>query len=354
MAHPSTQTAADPARERWLAFLCGTDAWDSERSLWRGWVVPGASAQPPGYEEATAWVLLAASMLDADPPGWAERVSRAAERLAELAVSHRALRRDGRRWLFDTGVGLLALHRLGGFDAATNALAGGMDELLGAGLAVDGGPPLGDETARTRWSEAFGAHLLWLVLPLRALGRHAEAEKLVDSLLPRFVRRSRREDGGVDEWLAVHAASDRCYTHGACYGLRGLLSSDDARQVHVGRRCVETLLRACRADGVAPAWTSVTGSAPAGSPEPAAPPIDGPALRADATLQLHALADTAFGGRPPAGLHVRAATALPLPVGDAGGVRYGVDGGDVSAGHQNVWATAFALMTASSARRAPC
>jgi len=276
-------------------WLADPRARDPDTGLWWAGVAPDGSGYP--YEEATAWALLAGV-----------RDERAEAELGRRIRAFRGLRRAGRRYLFDSGVALAAMRRIG--DAAlVDVLLQTVRELIAAGLAVDDGPPSGTEVETTRWSDAFGVHLLWLCGPLTELGEDAASTALIERILPGCVRSGGR--------LAEHPATDRVYAHAMAYAAEGLLTKDPADPA--GIAATDALLGAALGpDGLVPARLT-----------------RGP-LRTDATAQTLLLARLA--GRldhPAVGLIAGALTRVADP---SGALPY-----EPGSAHLNSWATAFAL-----------
>jgi len=302
---------------RWLA---DDAARDPATGLWWAWVHPQHDSF--AYEEATAWVALAAADL-VDEPGASELrtcVEQALPRLTERVASRGGLGRGGRTYVFDTAVCLAAWQAWqgGAADPATaRALLATVDAFFARRQAVDGGPCLGREGPQTRWSEAWGAHLLWLAVALARAGRQARAVELVNELLPRVLR--------ADGLLRVHSAADQVYSHSALYGAEGLLA---AGQRDIAAGVVEAVLQAPDRDGLVPAWLA---------------PARGPG-RTDATAQAVMLAGT-IGAAVSEERLQSARRALQRYTDACGGLRYATDSDDI-----NCCATAFALRMASTSR----
>lgn len=224
--------------------------------LWPSWTNPGKPGFP--YEEATAWVLRCSRRgLGLN----ARSVAAARDELGRRIEASGGLRAHGRLFAFDTAVAL------GAFEAATStgrSLVSTVAGFVRARRAVEGGPVLGEERPDTRWSEAFGAHLLWLNRPLREAGEHALADDLTSLVLPRVLRH--------DGLLRIHGASDRVYSHAMAYALDGLVAAGAEGRALAKRGLVAML---DRFDGRSPLAAFVDEPSP---------------RRADVTAQCAALA----------------------------------------------------------------
>jgi hypothetical protein len=219
------------------------------------------------------------------------------------------LGRGGRLYAFDTGVGLAALQAVGGHDEACATLLSTLCEFCDRRVAVEGGPPLGLERATSRWSNTWGAHLLWLNDPLLAAGQVGRAEALTVELLDRCLR-----DDGL---LHIHGASDAVYAHAAAYAAQGLLARGDTE---LAGRAANALLRAQRRDGLVPAWIDRSES-------PGRTDVTAQALWLWQRCGDHSLVEHAE----------RALCALSAMTSPCGGVRYESGSNDVAA-----WSTVFA------------
>jgi len=285
-------------QRRWSQWLT-TAAVDATHNLCVSWRDP--TGQVPGYlyEEATAWALLI--------PAFAKTHREVASALRSISIQ-RGLARDGRTYLFDTGVGLAAALALDD-DAWAHRLLESIKPMIGARVGVSGGPRLGAEEESTRWSESFGSHLLWLLGPLDSAGRSDLGDMLVDELLRPCSR---------GNTLAVHAGTDRVYAHAMAYAVEGLATRK--RHQALARSLTTSLLDHVR-DGVVHAGLN-----------------SGPA-RLDVTAQTLRLAAVL-------GLADRDETeALMASLAEhthaSGGLRY-----EPGSDHINTWATVFALRAA--------
>jgi hypothetical protein len=303
--------------ERWIRWLANPVARDPATGLWLSWCDP----KHPGYayEEATAWVILVAAGLRQRPN--ARPLLVAAEQalgpLSECVRARGGLGRDGRVYAFDTAVGLAACLAWGGAHEIASTLLGTLLSMCDRRRAVEDGPTLGQERVDTRWSEAWGGHLLWLAGPLRAAGEAQQAATLVRDLLPRL----RREDG----LLRIHGANDTVYAHGALYGAEGLMA---AGHVADARAVVTALLRGPGDGALVPAW-----------------PLRSQASgRADATAQALFLATATQAPVSDSRLE-GARRALQRLTAEEGGLRYESGSADL-----NTCATAFALRPGVMAR----
>ena len=299
-----------PLRQRWIQWLASPQARDPQTGLWLSW----SNGDHPGfaYEEATAWVMLAAAPLRSLPQAAAlsAAVDQAAVVLAKRIRRHGGLRCGGRRYAFDTAVALAAWQAWGGPVDVEQQLLATLLDFCRSRTALDGGVPGGDETSDTRWSESWGAHQLWLAGPLQRAGQAQAALDLVEELLPRVLR-----DDGL---LRIHGASDAVYAHAALYGAAGLLAVGE-RGLAAG--VAAEAMAALGGDGLVPTWLD---------------PQTGPG-RADATAQAAAI--TAESGAQVADeLRARAVAALGACTTVDGGVRYEADSQD-----RNCCATAFCL-----------
>lgn len=306
--------------QRWIDWLAAPQARDSDSGLWLSW----SNSEHPGfpYEEATAWVTLAAAQRRevAGSAGLTSSVEQALPALRERIGAHGGLRLGGRRFAFDTGVALAALQAWGGAEETQQRLIATLSAFCHARVALDGGLALGDESPETRWSEAWGAHQLWLAGPLLQAGEETTARDLVAEVLPRVLR--------ADGLLRVHGARDDVYAHAALYGAAGLLAAGE-RDLAAG--VAVAALAARGADGLVPAWLA---------------PARGPG-RTDATAQALALVN-ATGADVPASVREHALAGLAACTAPCGGLRYEAGSADI-----NCCATAFALALRDSNAIAP-
>jgi len=229
--------------------------------LWPAWIDGRTPAF--AYEEATAWVLRLAHRHPsqvARVAGLGEAVDAGRRELERRIARHHGLRAHGRLFLFDTAVGLSAFARGG----LANDLLATVERLVRERRALDGGAESKEIRPESRWSEVFGAHLLWLNEPLRLHGAHVLADDLTTALL----RDTRRPDG----LFRIHAASDRVYLHALAYALEGLShAGPDGRRLV--KEALTTLERRHLLGHPLPAWLE--------EPSPA---------RADATAQVSGIA----------------------------------------------------------------
>lgn len=301
--------------QRWAAWLAADEARDPRTGHWWSWRPLQASPYP--YPEATAWVLLAAAELRAagwDTPLQAVADSACATLLA-TARTDGGLGRSGRLYAFDSGVAAAAVAAWTGQAEVAGPLLQAARSLLADRRGVEGGPPLGRETAATHWSEAFGVHLLWLVLPLRQAGLQAEATELTAQLLTAC----------AGEPLRHHRAAHRAYLHALAYGAEGLATSPQAADREVGRAWLRHLADRLGPDGVA-AWS------------------DGGPAHLDVTAQIAWLA-ARLGGTEAAEVRHKALGALHSATDGQGGVAY-----RPASPHRNTWCTAFALRAMAAVR----
>lgn len=302
---------------RWAAWLAAPEGRDPATGHWLSW--RNAQKQGFSYEEATAWVVRLAALLRGTEHGeaLAPAAAAGAERLVEAATARGGLGLRGRLYAFDTAVGLAALDTLGGHESACARLETTLTALVEERRGVEGGPRLGGESPDTRWSEAFGAHLLWANLPLLARGRHDAADALTEALLETCAT--------PDGTLRIHGKSERIYAHAAAYAATGLRARGDDRSARVAHGTTRLLLTSRNALGLVPAWLDVE-LAPA---------------RADATAQAAWLGATS-GDPLLETLGAEARDALSHLTSPAGGLRYEPGSDDV-----NTCATAFALEAAA-------
>jgi hypothetical protein len=225
-AAPAPRAAAEPAaaplrghapsRARLLAWLSAAPLLPDGAVL--SWHNPAHPGYP--YPEAAGLLL---GLLSQEPGDQRALRDRIAARLCADISPRGAVGRAGVDYLFDSGIALhgLLLHRDHG---------GHLDDPL----ALDrlGEAILSDLRARAprsplapapqRWSDAYGCHLLKLILPLQRWRPgdprvHDAIERLLHDLLPLW-----RGDRFV-----THAASDRTYLHAHCYALEGLAALAD-------------------------------------------------------------------------------------------------------------------------------
>jgi hypothetical protein len=96
------------------------------------------------------------------------------------------------------------------------------------------------------WSESYGPHLIKSAALLSRAGHEEFARDLASDLVARCF------DG---ERFRIHEASERTYTHAACYAIEGLMMLGEAPQ-----RAIEWLARAQAADGSFAAWFAEQGA----------------------------------------------------------------------------------------------
>jgi hypothetical protein len=295
---------------RWLEWLADDRARDPQTGLWWSWCNPDHPGYP--YEEATAWVIRLAAQGADDRHALALRqaADQGLETLLSRIERRGGLGRGGRLYAFDTAVGLAALQAVGGHDKACATLISTLCEFCDRRVAVEGGPTLGLERATSRWSNTWGAHLLWLNEPLLAAGKVDRAATLTAELLDRCLR-----DDGL---LRIHGASDAVYAHAAAYAAQGLMACGE---IEIAARLADTLLRAQRRDGLVPAWIDR-----AESPG-----------RSDVTAQVLWIWRRC-GDRHLAEYGDRARRALTAMTAPCGGLRYEFGCDDVV-----TWATVFAV-----------
>ncbi len=297
-------------RQRWIDWLAGDDARDNRTGLWLSWVHP----QHPGYayEEATAWVILAAAGLrhEANAHKLVDVAEDALPLLGRAVAERGGLGRDGRLYAFDTAVGLAAWQAWQGDRETATTLLSTLRLFCDRQQAVEGGPTLGHERASSRWSESWGGHLLWLARPLTAAGDQERAGALVEELSPVVLA-----DDGL---LRIHSASDLVYAHGALYGAEGLLAAGERERA---AQVVTTLLAVPTEHGLVPAWPQK---------------VDSPG-HCDATAQALMLAAALDATISPRRL-TAARDGLARFTSAEGGLRYSSASQDV-----NCCATAFAL-----------
>ncbi|MBM4341791.1 MAG: hypothetical protein FJ100_00235 [Deltaproteobacteria bacterium] len=183
---PACEVAGDvdavAAALRWIGWIVDPRSRDAATGHWWSWV--GEGGYP--YAEATAWVLLA--LAEARAAGiahgsaLAEIGDAACEGLARGARQG-GLGRGGRWYAFDTAVGLAAVHAWRPEHPAVNALWLQLRTMAAERRAVQGGPRLGQPAPGARWSEVWGAHLLWLAVAAHSLGEVAWARSLAKDLL---------------------------------------------------------------------------------------------------------------------------------------------------------------------------
>lgn len=283
---------------------------DPETGLWWSWQGPSGDAYP--YEEATAWVVLLAAALRGRPE--AAPLVRAAEAgveaLAGCARARGGLGRAGRVYAFDTAVGMAALQAWGGAEVALGQLSAGLEAMIARREAVEGGPAQGEERAQTRWSEAWGGHMIWLAVPLLRAGRRDLAELLAEEI----GARCRRDDG----LLAIHGASREVYAHATAYGAEGWLALGRRREAVA---VVRALLAAPTRSGLVPARPGARGGAE----------------RTDVTAQVLRIAARCQADPQDPGLQ-RARRALDEAAHPRGGLRY-----EAGAEDRTSWSTVFAL-----------
>ncbi len=289
-------SALAPHVTRWRRWLNQPASRDPKSGLWLSWLSPDGSGYP--YEEATAWAL-----------GEGLSNERALAALRDV-LSRRPLQRDGDHYLFDTAVALDAAISLADPQLREHALAHVLT-LLKAAVAVGYGPVCGAESAATRWSEAFGAHVLWLIRPLARLGMHEQAAQLFALVWPRCER---------DGLPSVHGATHEMYAHSAAYAAEGMAFLP-GRAHEVARSITVALLaRAQVCDGLIPAFYT-----------------RGP-LRCDVAAQTWYLAQLLGIEHPATAMIER---ALVAQTAGCGGVRY-----EPGSNHINTCVTVFALRAA--------
>jgi hypothetical protein len=287
------------ARGDWRRWLQSPACRDPKSHLWRSWVASGDSGYP--YEEATAWAL-GAGVEDA-----------AALQALTAILRARPLARDGQTYLFDTAVALdaaVTLHAAGvaGAQAFKECAWRRAEPLLKDRRAVPNGPRPGEEREDTRWSESFGAHMLWLVRPLVRLGETEQAMALIEAVWPGC---------RADPLPKVHAAGATVYAHAAGYAAEGLAWGDALHRAAAAQITTKLLDVAAQHDGLIPAF------------------VDHGPLRADISAQAWHLACT-LGIQHTATRQIqRALQALTTP---DGGIRYQPD-----SDHVNTCVTVFAL-----------
>jgi hypothetical protein len=284
-----------------------------------GDVMSWDNPERPGFaypEMSGLWLQLPAARASAAAAG-------VRARLIET-VHDDAVGRDGAAYLFDEGAalaGLLASAPRDGGGSPEPALASLHARIV---RAIADGVAARPQHAETRWSTAFGPHLLKLVRPLRAWSRRyadARSEPAIASLLERLL--DRFDDDGRAQ---TDPQGGRTYVHAWCYALEGLLgiagsSHDSARTRALVRAGAGSLARIQRPDGALPSWHDDDVLHGAG----------------DATAQavrIWSCVDPHRFARPRA----RALAWLATLATPSGGLRYRDGSRDV-----NTWTTIFAL-----------
>ncbi len=342
MRPTATMASVASALRRWLDGLAGLQ--DPSTGLWWSWRGPGARAYR--YEEATAWVILLAAELRAAGLDGLDgldttQIEAGCGALDAAIASRGGIGRAGRVYAFDTAVALAALTAWGGLDRAIACLHATLDEMRAARCAVTAGHAAGGETAETRWSEAWGAHMLWACRALTADDQRVVPD-LIDALLP-----LQRADGA----FAVHRASTAAYAHATAYAAEGLIDCGRADGVAAAKRAIAALVAGLGATDTVVAWLPDIEAPPRAdnqAPRPAAAigparvPHDSADRRLDATAQLARLLyladgqDRALADRLINGLIARTATDGLIPWRDGSADR-------------NSWTTVFAARAALAA-----
>jgi len=235
-----------PSRPRLLAWLLAAPLLPDGAVL--SWHNPAHPGYP--YPEAAGLLLGLLSQETGDFQALRDRI---ADRLLAELSPRGAVGRAGVDYLFDSGIALhgLLLHRdHGGHLRDPSALDRLGEAILQALAARRPRHPL--TPTPERWSDAYGCHLLKLVLPLqrwrpRDPRVHAAIDRLLADLLPLW-----RGDRFV-----IHAASERTYLHAHCYALEGLAALEDpwrARAAPILRAGAAWLAALQHPDGALPAW----------------------------------------------------------------------------------------------------
>ena len=286
---PWDNETRDRDLENWLMESAHWLASDALRDPATGHVLSWLNPAKPGYAypEATAWLVYVASKWRR--AGYAgpllDAAQRYAEVLAQTVLADGLLSRSGRAYLFDSGVALAALDAWGGFACAADRLHEECLKLIQQERAVVDGPALNETDPSTRWSDAFGAHLLWLNIPLLSRGDTSNTDRLTDRLLDACVR----SDGAI----AIHGRTRDCYTHSCCYAIDGLMARRDQESLDAARSALDRLC-AVFGGGLAHAWLDDSSSPPR---------LDASAqlkrLRPEYSLGFDTLASHAVGGGVP-------------------------------------------------------
>lgn len=287
-------------RQNWQNWLRASPARDPASGLLLSWVAPDKSGF--AYLEATAWALLA----QADEPAGTAA-------LRHEITAHGGIGLLGKIYLFDTGVALQAFIERDD-DEAVAILQRTVNEMIDAQIAVQGGATLRATTQDARWSQSFGAHLLWLCRPLVALGDRSRASQLIDLILPGCLR--------GESTIAVHSQTNTRYAHALAYAAEGLVCWDPQHPV-AGSVIAELLDVAEHHDGLIPAH------------------VDNGPLRTDVAAQTLALAARTGRTDHPAVAMIQA--RLQQLTQPCGGLPY-----EPNSAHINACATAFAAIAATS------
>jgi hypothetical protein len=245
--------------ERHLRWLVGGSIRLTDGML-AAWVENGAPSH--SYQESTAYLLSLLAYLQHVAPDerWPSEAARTARALLR-DLGHRAgCGRDGKVYLFDTAVGLRALHRYAttfgesadagdALPRALTSLAQTSGRLLARKQAcVNGGAPVTGE----HWSDTYSVHLLkavhhacpWLTPDAGGLS----VRQAVDELCTAFHRDGRFY---TDRRLAA------VYLHAHCYAMEGLLALEDEASGAWHRRvrdAADWLVQCQTAAGGLPRW----------------------------------------------------------------------------------------------------